>query len=739
MRNKIQSLFVSLFLPFVALGTLFLVFLLYLPTRADGGSYIVNAIEDTNDGTCNVANCTLREAILAANETPEADTIIFSLPPSSTIVLNGTQLPPITGTVKIDGSTADNLTISGNNISRVFVVGQLPPPYPRPSEKLDEIRAGVTVTINNLTIVAANDGYGSAISNDGTLFVINSDFENLTSAYGGIYNEGILKIEGSSFNNNVANAAGGAIFNNYFGTLKISNSYFNNNSASGPYSDGGSIYNRGMLTITNSIFNGNSVAPSIGLGNGGAIWSVTNGRLTIQNSSFISNSSNYYGGAILSSSFRLTITNSSFAGNSAGTGGAVVAYKKTYITGSTFKGNSAEFDGGGIYTGGSTDVVNSTFNENNAGSDGGGIFNSTYATILNSTISGNLANSGGGIRNNGTLNFINTIIANSDEGGDCVNTGIININVNNLVEDGTCNPAITGDPLLGPLQDNGGDTRTHALLPGSPAIDNGDPDTCAAPPVNNLDQRGESRPKDGDGDGVVICDIGSFEVRIPDFSLAKSGTAIVAAGDFVTYTLAAVNNLTTTVTNIVLTDTIPTNATYISGGTLVGNVVSWTLPSLAVGEAFTRSFIVTATQTITNDDYRVSAAGGYSTTGSVSVVTIVVEPITGLSATNDSPTTFGDTTNLMASVASGDDVTYDWAFGDGQTGSGANVAHIYPGIDVYTAVVTATNSVSTVTTSTVVTIEQSTWTNYLPAVLGQTGNIYQTPPLSPLNLKKKLR
>lgn len=61
-------------------------------------------------------------------------------------------------------------------------------------------------------------------------------------------------------------------------------------------------------------------------------------------------------------------------------------------------------------------------------------------------------------------------------------------------------------PMLGPLADNGGPTWTHALLPGSPAIDAGDPALCEA-----TDQRGVARPKNGDGDGNPVCDIGAFE------------------------------------------------------------------------------------------------------------------------------------------------------------------------------------------------------------------------------------
>ncbi len=116
------------------------------------------------------------------------------------------------------------------------------------------------------------------------------------------------------------------------------------------------------------------------------------------------------------------------------------------------------------------------------------------------------------------LNFANTIIANS-AGGDCINggTGTIGTNTNNLIEDTSTNACgltngvngniIGSDPNLGSLANNGGLTQTFALLTGSPAIDAGDTTTCDNAPINDLDQRGVTRPQG------VQCDIGAYEYQ----------------------------------------------------------------------------------------------------------------------------------------------------------------------------------------------------------------------------------
>ena len=129
--------------------------------------------------------------------------------------------------------------------------------------------------------------------------------------------------------------------------------------------------------------------------------------------------------------------------------------------------------------------------------------------MLNNTLSANSAIYGGGINNEtDKLHLYNILVAYSPSGGDC--RGRVDTNDHNLIEDtggdacdltDSAGGSLIGvDPLLGPLADNGGETKTHALLPGSPAIDAGNDGTCLA-----TDQRGIPRPQG------AACDIGAFE------------------------------------------------------------------------------------------------------------------------------------------------------------------------------------------------------------------------------------
>jgi parallel beta-helix repeat protein len=210
-----------------------------------------------------------------------------------------------------------------------------------------------------------------------------------------------------------------------------------------------------------------------------------------------------------------TLTNSTVRGNSARQGGGIRVYRKStaIVINSTISGNTVLGDtAGGIHIGFSSDLtlINSTVS-NNYNGVGSGIWNSGSSTtrLINSTISHNYASrpDRGGLANYGELTLKNTIVADQLIGFDCVGGPVTSLGYN-LDSDDRCNfnapgDITTSDPRLGPLQDNGGPSWTHALLEASPAIDAVPVWKC--PP--NTDQRGVTRPQG------LACDIGAFELE----------------------------------------------------------------------------------------------------------------------------------------------------------------------------------------------------------------------------------
>jgi CSLREA domain-containing protein len=430
----------------------------WLAPVAYGANIVVNSTEDTSvpgDGAC-----TLREAINNANtdsDTTGGDCVTGSGADTMSFSVTGTirlgsELPAISQDLTISGPGQANLTISGDTNNDG--TGDVP---------ILTVNSGVAFTLESLTVAkGVRSSSGGGISNFGTLYVTNSTFSgNIARSGGGIFNDS--------------------------GTLNVSNSTFSSNSAPGTLAIGGGIYNSGgTLTVSNSTFSGNS---STFFGGG-----ISNsGTLAVSNSTFSGNSGGTFGGGGISNSGTLAVSNSNFSGNSGNAGGGILQNGGTLtVTNSTFSGNSGN-GGGGIYkSGGTLTVTNSTFSGNSASGFGGGIHNAGGSTTLR-----------------------NTIVANSPSGGNC--SGPITDGGGNLRwpnTDLSCVGAF-GDPKLGPLANNGGPTQTMALLASSAAIDAGVNSTCAAPPVNNLDQRGQPRPVDGNSDGTATCDIGAYELQIP--------------------------------------------------------------------------------------------------------------------------------------------------------------------------------------------------------------------------------
>jgi hypothetical protein len=224
-----------------------------------------------------------------------------------------------------------------------------------------------------------------------------------------------------------------------------------------------------------------------------------------------------FGGAILNgATAMLTIINCTLSGNTAGFGGGTFNSGTLTVANSTVSGNSAS-EGGGTYNsgGGVLTITNSTFSGNVASEIGGAIFNLMTLQIGNSTLSDNSSPLlAGGVLNFGSLQIANTILKAGDSGVNIYTNGggtVTSLGYNLSSDDAGGYLTGPGDqiltnPVLGPLQGNGGPTFTHALLPGSPAIDAGDPN-FTPPPF--FDQRGTGFSRVVDG----RIDIGSFEVQ----------------------------------------------------------------------------------------------------------------------------------------------------------------------------------------------------------------------------------
>ena len=255
------------------------------------------------------------------------------------------------------------------------------------------------------------------------------------------------------------------------GTLTLADSTVSNNrNESGFFPTGGGIRNSGTLEIANSTISGNSVRR-----NGGGIYN--SGTLTLTNSTVSENSGQLIGGGIYS------ITTD--------------ASERTTIKNSTISGNSASYSGGGIHNdSGLTVVENATVTRNTAPSGrGGGVASfgdsETRTEVRSSIISANTGTDVDSPTNSFRSNGYN-LIGGGNATGAFVRTG-----------DRTGVSA----PKLGALANNGGPTKTHAPLKGSPAIDKSN--VCPA----EKDQRGVIRPQDGDANGSKVCDIGAFELE----------------------------------------------------------------------------------------------------------------------------------------------------------------------------------------------------------------------------------
>ena len=422
-----------------------------------GGVINVNTTDDESNSD---GDCSLREAIAAlgggtVDACPAGNTINV---PAGTYLLEMGQLFVFFDGA-ITGAGAGSTIIDGNGSERVFLLSSKGGP--------------ITVTMSGLTIEDGDqtegDGGGIRVEPDVTLTL----------------NDSVVSA-------NRAGSDGGGIANDD-GTVTLNNSTVSGNTA---LDEGGGIYNEGpdTLIVNDSVITGNEAEE------GGGIMNEFDASGSITGSTISNNTASQDGGGI---------RNDQCCG-----------IEPFVITDSVINGNTSGGDGGGIANTdeGQLDLTNVTIS-GNSGEFGGGLSNGfgTSAELTNVTIAENSAEDGGGIYNFGAVSLTNTIVAgNAPENclQDLKATGDITSLGHNLEDADTCGFAASSDqpntdPTLGPLADNGGPTQTHALLSGSPAIDAGDDGACPG-----TDQRGVTRPQDGDDDGSAVCDIGAYELSL---------------------------------------------------------------------------------------------------------------------------------------------------------------------------------------------------------------------------------
>ncbi|NQU11810.1 cadherin-like domain-containing protein, partial [bacterium] len=459
-----------------------------------GTTHVVTNTNDSGSGS-------LRQAIANAN----TGEIIDLSGLSGTIALTSGELT-IDKSVALRGPGADTLTISGSDLDHVIQV---------------EAGAHVAVDLSGLRIA---DG--------------RSDDDGLRGFAGaGIYSyfSDVTLVDVVVADNICTGLdiekAGGGIFN-AFGNMSLVNTHVVNNTVVHPESSsGGGIHNYyGNVILENSTVANNTASFETGSGNyGGAGISSHDGTLTLRNVMVTGNTATYdgessggvhYAGGIIYTSGTLILSDVTVADNSVtyqntaegsgvGAAGIYIQSCDMAMTNATVTGNTATFIGnsdrvaGGITSIGYGDVTiaNSTVTNNTliaTGSGAGGIqIDTTWVYLLNTIVADNTGGTGPDITG-GLTSLGNNLIG--DGTGATFKTGTHN----DLV--GTAGSPI--DPMLGPLQDNGGPTLTHALLTGSPAIDAG---TASGAP--GTDQRGAMRPIDGDKSGTAEHDIGALEYQ----------------------------------------------------------------------------------------------------------------------------------------------------------------------------------------------------------------------------------
>jgi hypothetical protein len=454
-------------------------------------------LRDSNiaDGVCATAqsNCSLRAAVEQANALDGNDVIEIPAGDYNLSLTGANEDASASGDLDINS----NIALLASDAATTRIIGA--------GDRVIDVQLGAVTSITRVTITGGGGvSAGGGLRNAGTLVMTScsisgngGDTRPVTTG-GGIFNLGVLTMAAGEISGNQAQASGVI-----------------------PVSGGGAYSTTGMI-LTGVRVSGNRAIGATA--SGGGISAIAPGVVQII-SSAVSTNQAAFGGGISSSGADVTISASVISANSTTRSGAGLRVQggTLNLNNTTISANSAGEDGGGVLVNaGELDTFNATITDNTADADanntgnGGGIAQSAtgIVNVLNTLLAGNRDNSLTTIAKDcsGALTSVGFNLVGSTQ--DCGFTSASSDQLNVL-------------PLIGALAENGGLTPTHALLSNSPAIDRGDTAGCMSSAMQTLvvDQRGLPRPRDGDNDGGVRCDIGAFELQPP---LATTSVNIIS-------------------------------------------------------------------------------------------------------------------------------------------------------------------------------------------------------------------
>ncbi|HSH93290.1 MAG TPA: MBG domain-containing protein, partial [Roseimicrobium sp.] len=424
-----------------------------------------------------------------------------------------------------------------------------------------------------------------------------------TALGGGIYNNTsglggtILTITGSTIATNTSAGGGGVA--SILGIATISNTTIASNTATNATYGGGGILLGGGASLT--INTGSVLVANKAAGPGGAIVVRNTATLNLNNVTAAGNTSDSGGGVELHATTTGNINNSTFVGNTSTNGGGGIANFGTLtLDKSTLIGNVAIVQGGGVYTNGtSTTVTNSTFAANSSDQGGGWYHAGGTVTLTSSTFSKNAAGLGGGIYVFGNnLSLGNTIVAGNN--ADDINGPLDAIDLGYNLLGYVNTPSFTkmatttvdvADPMLASLGYYGNPnlTQTMALLPGSLALNKGNPGLAGT-----TDQRGVNRT--GGVPDVGLPDIGAYESRGFTYTITGGNSQTTQLGT----TFAQALEVTVTSNDPGLTN-------------LTGGSITLTLPTTGATATGVLAQPITFAAGANTATFTLTAAGGIGT------------------------------------------------------------------------------------------------------------------------------